>query len=90
MAHPDPRRRSEIASIAADWSWADTKDRSARTLPARRASIARWERQVDPDGQMAPADRALAADSARRAHLKAMAKRRWDTYRAEQAARRAA
>lgn len=90
MAHPDPKRRSENAAIASHWSWADTKDRSARTLPARRASIARWETVVDPDGVMDPADRAQAADSARRAHLKAMAKRRWDKYRAEQAARRAA
>lgn len=83
MAHPDPKRRSEIASIAAHWSWADTTDRSARTLPARRASMARWEAVVDPDGVMTPSARAAAADSARAAHMRAMAKRRWDAYRAK-------
>ncbi|WP_017599225.1 hypothetical protein [Nocardiopsis lucentensis] len=90
MAHRDPKRRSENARIAAHWSWGDTKDRSARTLPARRASAARFERLVDPDGVMDPAARAAAADSARRAHLRQMAKKRWDAYRAERAAKRAA
>lgn len=88
MAHPDPARRSEIASIAAHWSWADTKDRSARTLPARRASMARWENVVDPDGVMTPSARAQAADSARAAHMRAMAKKRWDAYRERQGATR--
>lgn len=83
MAHSDPKRRSENASIAAHWSWADTKDRSARTLPARRASAARFEREVDPDGQMDPAARAAAAENRRRAEMKRMAKKRWDAYRAE-------
>ncbi|RKS05006.1 hypothetical protein DFP74_0588 [Nocardiopsis sp. Huas11] len=83
MAHPDPKRRSQIASLAAHWSWADTKDRSARTLPARRASIARWQSVVDPAGAMPPDERARAAESARRAHFKTMAKKRWDAYRVE-------
>ncbi|TQN30573.1 hypothetical protein FHX37_0455 [Haloactinospora alba] len=81
MAAKDPKRRSESASIAAHWSWADTKDRTARTLPARRASIQRWEAVVDPNGEMAPAERAQAAESARRAHLRQMARKRWDKER---------
>lgn len=81
MAAKDPKRRSEAASIAAHWSWSDTKDRAARTLPARRASDARWEAEVDPDGVMDPAARAQAAESRRRANYKQMAKRRWDRER---------
>lgn len=90
MAHPDPDRRRQIASMAAHVSWARTPIRSERTRAATRASQARFEREVDPDGQMAPADRAAAADSAMRAHRRAMAKKRWDAYRAEQAAKKAA
>lgn len=90
MAHPDPTRRSQIASLAAHTSWARTPIRSERTRPATRASIGRFEKQVDPDGVMAPADRAKAADSAMRAYRRAMAKKRWDTYRAEQATKKAA
>lgn len=83
-ADPDARRRS--ARIAADWSWAATRDRSARTLPARRASITRWEAAVDPHGEMDDATRAKAAESARRAHLRQMAEKRWREHRAKKAA----
>lgn len=90
MAHPDPTRRKQIASLAAHVSWARTPIRSERTRAATRASQARFEREVDPDGRMDPIDRAKAADSAMRAHRRAMAKKRWDAYRAEQAAKKAA
>lgn len=90
MAHPDPTRRRQIASMAAHVSWARTPVRSERTRAAVRASQGRFEREVDPEGVMDPAERAKAADSAMRAHRRAMAKRRWDKYRAEQAAKRAA
>lgn len=39
------------------------------TVPARQAFLARFEREVDPDGQLAPAERAARADHARRAHM---------------------
>ncbi|MGR7026615.1 hypothetical protein [Geodermatophilus sp. URMC 62] len=41
---------SLIARLAAQGSWARTADPSARTEPARRAMLDRFERQVDPDG----------------------------------------
>lgn len=72
MAHPDPARRRQIASLAADVSWARTPIRSERMAPANRAREARWERIVDPDGVMDPAERAKRAESARRAHYKRM------------------
>lgn len=68
-----PAERTRRASLAADESWARTVDRSARTLPARRAALARFERLVDPDGTLPENQRILMAESARKAHYKRMA-----------------
>jgi hypothetical protein len=64
------RLRGQLASYE---SWANTKDRTARTAPGRAANIARFEQLVDPDGVMTPEARAQAAEAARRAHYKRMA-----------------
>ncbi|MGH8326162.1 MAG: hypothetical protein ACRET2_05310 [Steroidobacteraceae bacterium] len=61
------------AQIAAHESWAHTDDRSARTEPARQALFDKFERQVDPDGKLAPAERAKRAEHARKAHFKRLA-----------------
>jgi hypothetical protein len=50
--------RRALAQIAAHESWARTVDRSARTASARRAAWDRFERLVDPDNQLTPAERA--------------------------------
>ena len=76
-----PEQRSLNARAAVHSSWANTPDRSRRTAPAREAALARFERQVDPDGVLAPAERARRAESARRAYFlglsaKSAAKRR--------------
>ena len=65
--------RSLVAQIAAHESWANTADRSARTAPARKAALAKFEKQVDPDGKLSPAERARRAESARKAHFKRLA-----------------
>ncbi|TDL01966.1 hypothetical protein EI067_00350 [Mycobacterium paragordonae] len=59
--------------IAAHDSWAKTSDRSARTANARKALLDKFERQVDPDGTLAPAERAKRAENARKAHFKRLA-----------------
>lgn len=59
--------RHIIAQLAAHEKWAKTPDRAKATAPARAALAAKWEREVDPDGTMKPADRAKAAENARRA-----------------------
>lgn len=64
-----PSERVLRTRLAAHVSWANTKDRSARTAPARRAYMERFERQVDPDGKLDPCERARRADHAMRAHL---------------------
>src|SRR3712207_4452641 len=67
--------RSLIARLAAHESWADTADPSARTAPARRALLDRFERQVDPDGVLSSADRARRAGHARKAYFTRLALR---------------
>jgi hypothetical protein len=67
--------RSLIARLAAHESWANTADPSARTAPARRAMLDRFERQVDPDGVLSPAERARRAGHARKAYFVRLALR---------------
>lgn len=64
------RLRGQLASYE---SWANTKDRTARTAPGRAANLARFEKLVDPDGIMPPEARAKAAEAAKRAHYTRMA-----------------
>ena len=67
--------RSLIARLVAHESWANTADPSARTAPARRALLDRFERQVDPDGVPSPAERARRAGHARKAYFPRLALR---------------
>jgi hypothetical protein len=68
-----PAERRVYGEIGAHESWARTEDRSARTLPARQAAWDRFERLVDPEGKLPPAERAKRAEHARKAHYKRMA-----------------
>ncbi len=70
MTSAEHRLRSQIG---AHESWARTVNRSARTLPARMALEAKFEREADPDGTMLPAERAKRAEHLRQAHFKRMA-----------------
>ena len=63
------------ARIAAEISWARTSDRSARTRPAREAFLKRFEREVDPEGELPPDERRRRADHALRAHMLRLRKR---------------
>lgn len=64
-----PSERSLRARMAAYQSWAHTEDRVARTAPARKAAMDRYERQVDPAGTLDPAERSRRAEQAMRAHM---------------------
>jgi len=44
-------------------------DPAAHTAPARKAFLDRFELQVDPDGVLAPAERARRAEHARKAYF---------------------
>jgi hypothetical protein len=60
------------ASLAAHSRWAGEPDRKEALQPARDGLLARFERQVDPDGVLDPGERAKRAESARQAFYKAM------------------
>lgn len=45
------------------------------TAPARRAFMARFEREVDPEGALTPKERARRADMARKAYFTRLAYR---------------
>ena len=65
--------RTLIARLAAHLSWAATADRRGRTLAAREAAFARFERQVDPEGVLTVDERAVRAEHARKAYFQALA-----------------
>lgn len=60
-----PEEKSLRAQIAAETSWGNTPDRSARTAPARRALDQKFLEQADGDPQR--------AESLRRAYYKRLA-----------------
>ena len=68
-------QRSLRARLAAYRSWERTTNAAARTAPARRAAIARFDRQVDPEGVLSPEERARRATAAMRAYFTALALR---------------
>lgn len=59
--------------IAANQRWAHTEDRAAATQAARSGFMARFEREVDPDGVLAPDERARRAENAKRAYFQRLA-----------------
>ena len=48
---------------------AKVADPTAHTAPARKAFLDRFEREVDPDGILSPAERARRAEHARKAYF---------------------
>jgi len=53
--------RQMRAKIGAHTNWANTVNRSARTLPARMAMEAKFVREADPENKLAPAERVRTA-----------------------------
>jgi hypothetical protein len=70
---PDPIRQL-TGRMNAHRSWAHTEDRAARTAPARRAFLAKFEAMVDAKFTD-PADRLRRAENLRQAHMAAIALR---------------
>jgi len=80
---------SAQARAGAHRSWSRTADRSARTAPARAASLARFEREVDPDGVLTEQERSRRAESAMRAYFTELSIRAAQVRRANRLARSA-
>jgi hypothetical protein len=73
---PDtPEHRSLIGRIAAHESWAHTADCQGRTAAARAAMDAKFEREVDPNNELPPAERARRAAHLRTAYFSRLALR---------------
>ena len=68
-----PTERSLRGQLAAHTSWANTENRAGRTANARKAMLDKFERQVDPNGTLTPAERAQRAEHARKAYFKRLA-----------------
>jgi hypothetical protein len=81
-----PMSTTERARIAAltRHSRGDTRD---ATAAARAGFAERFEREVDPDGVLPPAERAARAARARRAHMLRLAARSVESRRRKAAAR---
>lgn len=67
MPADSPSERTLIARIAASERWAHTSDRAGATAAARQALLDRFEREVDPEGVLDPAERSRRAASAKSA-----------------------
>jgi hypothetical protein len=65
-----PAERKLRASIAAHSLHAKG---GTNTEPGLKALLAKFEREVDPDGKLDPAERARRAEHARKAHFKRLA-----------------
>lgn len=64
---------SQWGRIGANLSWANTEDRSARTLPARTKMLEKFEDEVDPNRELPESERAKRAEYARKAHFQRLA-----------------
>jgi hypothetical protein len=68
-----PEQISLAGRIGAHALHARVTDPSAHTAPARRAFLDRFEREVDPDGLLSPAERSRRAEHARKAYFTRLA-----------------
>lgn len=77
-----------VQRAIAHLKWAQCEDRTAATAAAREAFLDQFERQVDPDGLLDPAERATRAHHARKAYFIMLAAKSAKARAAKKAARR--
>ncbi|GAA2370823.1 hypothetical protein Cme02nite_45050 [Catellatospora methionotrophica] len=75
MSARTPSERALIARIAAATRWAKEPSRTEATKAARNAFASKFEQEVDPEGVLAPAERAKRAASLRSAYYSRLALR---------------
>lgn len=63
-----PEQRTQRARLAALTRWS-REDPSTNAARGQAGLLARFEREVDPNGELAPAERLRRAEAARRAHM---------------------
>src|ERR1700745_1439611 len=89
MPENSPELRTLYARLGAYEMWAKCKDRTAHTANGRKAFDARFEREVDPDGTLAPPERDRRAKAARKAYYIRLSIKSAQIRQAKAAARRA-
>lgn len=72
-AGPSASERSLLGRIGAYTRWANTEDRYMATRAMREGLYAKFEREVDPEGQLSPQERAKRAEFARKAFYQRLA-----------------
>ena len=70
-----PEQRSLAARLAIHARWSGEPDPAACTAAAREAFLTRFDRELDPDGILEPAERARRAAHARQAYFARLALR---------------
>lgn len=70
-----PEQRSTRSRLGNHVRWAAVSDPKAETAPARKGFMARFERQVDPDGVLPADERIRRAKHALKAHMTELALR---------------
>lgn len=68
-----PEQRQIRSSLASLTRWSREPDRAAAMRPALNGFLARFEKQVDPDGELDPETRTKLAEAARKAHMRRLA-----------------
>ena len=70
---PEQRVMRARLAIQTRHSQCDGRDATAAATAASPAKLRYWEKQVDPDGKLTPAERKRRAESARKAHYTRLA-----------------
>lgn len=78
----DNGHRVLAAKIAANTRWAYERERQSPMSAAHRGFLARFEREVDPDGLLSADERMRRARSAMKAHMASLALKRHRSQRA--------
>lgn len=78
---PTPEQRSAWGRLGAHTTHS-LHDSTAITAPARSAFLAKFEREVDPDGALEPGERAKRAEHARKLHMARLALKSAEVRRA--------
>lgn len=81
---PERSDRAARARKAALTRWS-YQDPVAGTAPARQAFLDSFERKVDPEGKLPPAERARRAERLRRVHFSELARKSVEARRRKKA-----
>lgn len=72
MPSNEPVERRLAAQIAANTRWAH-EDPAANAARGQSGLLARFEREVDPEGALSPTERQRRAEALRKAHMQRLA-----------------